>query len=141
MSETKKHDDYVYYMVAVWLPIMMLLVFTTMNHTDPYSLLTDEQKLEKQKEIALIKEANAKKWEQDKEGIRGFINYILKEKPFPYVHFIGLFIFVLAVKGYTNRERYGDEFLWGLMNPSFIIPLFVGFMYLAWLSGHFNFGV
>lgn len=136
-NKTDDRSDTLLLLIPMWM-MMMVVIIIPLGNDDPNSLLTDEQKLEKQKEIEEQKrlkaeqDAKNKKWWDDK------ITYVLEEKPFPYVHLIGLLIFIAAFAGYTRGRYRFDGFFSTISNPFFMIPLMFGFLYLAWLSGDFS---
>lgn len=136
MSDQKRSsncDDYPLYFVIIWIPFMVILIATIGNNDDPNSLLTDEQKLEKQKEIELKKEQDKIKSEQDSKWWNDQINYFIQEKPMPYTFIIGLVIFGLLIRGY-NRRRHYDWFT-HIFTPSVTLPLCLLLLYIAWVSG------
>lgn len=136
MSETKKNgnnsDDYPLYMVMVMMPLIAIFIITSGG--DPNSLLTDEQKIEKQKEIANKKEQKEKQWEEDKTWWKDGINYLIDEKPQPYVMLVGFVIFGFLIKGFTGR-RYERGLNGIMMTPSIIIPIWLFTAYMLWVSG------
>jgi len=134
MSITKNETcDSALYILLIWLPIMVLVIASPFGNSDPNSLLTDEQKLEKQKEIEIKKEQKEKQWSDDQQWWKDGINYLIDEKPQPYVMLIGFVVFGFLIKGFTGR-RYHRGFE-GMMTPTIIVPLWLMCAYLLWISG------
>lgn len=135
-SEKQDRDTFPYFFM-MWIPIMlMLVVFPMLDNDDPNSLLTDEQKLEKQKEIADAKELREQEWSSNLMFYHDGISWFVHERPFPFNILIGFGIFFLVARGLRDSNYgYGHGFMEKFMNPSAMIPLTFGLFYLLWVSG------
>jgi len=111
------------------------------DDVDPNSLLTDEQKIEKQILIAEQKETKDKEWGDAMLGYQNGIGWFVHEKPFPFNILIG--IGILLFIGRADQDRgYYDGMLERFMNPRAVVPLTLGMFYLLWVSGELeNFGI
>lgn len=129
--------------MLVWLPIMALFIVLVIH--DPDSLLTDDQKLEKQKEIMEAKEQRDLEWEQNvstpfDEGVR----WLVHDRPFPINIIIGLGIFWFITRAFSSQRQYsyGDSMMDSFANPMIMIPSTIGLFYLLWVSGELeNWGI
>lgn len=149
MSETKKDnsnnksrsDDYPLYFLMLWIPIVMILIISPLgDNIDPNSLLTDEQKLEKQKEIELKKLEKEEKWQEDTQWWKSGINYILVEKPMPYTMILGIAIMALLIKSFMGRRRHYDDF-YTILNLRTFAPISLMTLYIFWVTGYLGFKV
>jgi hypothetical protein len=89
-EKSEKIDKQFLKFMCIWIPIMIVLFTYTLTN-DPDSLLTDEQKLEKQKEIQQAKEQRDKDWKENvSDPFTEGYNWLLYDKPFPFNILIGL---------------------------------------------------
>lgn len=135
MSKVKT-EDFPIFFIIVWIPMMFLLM--TMNTSDPDSLLTDEQKLEKQKENADLKEVKDKEWEEGVNSVTNPIQYFIDERPFPFNLLLAIPIGYLLMKGVNGRGFYRGEMFENFANPRLMIPVMIAIFYLIWVSGEWG---
>ena len=128
--------------MLVWIPIMVLFIALVIQ--DPDSLLTDDQKLQKQLEFKEARELRDQEWEQNvstpfDEGVR----WLVYDRPFPFNIAIGIGLFYLVARGMNMEHHYGyEDTLSKIMNPHTAVPLTVGLFYLLWVTGELeNFGI
>lgn len=129
--------------VIIYLPIMMILFMSVLTGDDPNSLLTEEQKLEKQKQIALEKDQRELESQEQQKFYDDGINWFVYEKPFPLNILIGVGIFFFVAWGMNLRSRRFDGGMFELFsNPITVLSLTCGLFYLLWVSGELeNMGI
>lgn len=130
-----RNDDSPIFLIIIWLPLVVIMIVTLSNNDDPNSLLTDEQKLEKQKEIELEKQEKELEDQKNAKWWKDSLNYIIDEKPAPYTFLAGIGILSLLVYSFKHR-RYSDTFE-SIFNIRTFFPIFLLLVYIAWLSGYF----
>lgn len=138
MSDQRRscNNDSPIFLLIIWLPLMVVMIITLSNNDDPNSLLTDEQKLEKQKQIELEKQQRELDHLKNVKWWNDGINYFIDEKPMPYTFIVGLLLFGLLIRGFNRRRHYDwwDNF----GNSSITIPLLLLIVYIAWVSDFFS---
>ena len=143
MSDHKRSryddDSSSIFILIIFMPLMFLVITNITQNDDPNSLLTDQQKLEKQKEIALQKEQEQIEHEKNVKFWNDGINYFITEKPMPYTFLVGLLLFGLLVRGFNRRRHY--DWWENLANHSISIPLLLLILYIAWVSDFFSWSV
>ena len=142
-EKSEKIDKQFLKFMCIWIPIMIVLFTYTLTN-DPDSLLTDEQKLEKQKEIQQAKEQRDKDWKENvSDPFTEGYNWLLYDKPFPFNILIGLGIFWIIATGHNaGYYRHMDSALERFSNPFTFVPVTFGVIYLLWLSGDLeNWGI
>ena len=147
MSETKKcNDNWGIYFLIIWLPIMMMVVIINSDSDSENDLLTDEQKLEKQKELTIKKEQDELKKQQDAQWWDTKISYVIVDKPPIAVFGVGVILLLSLViflqssfgRSWFDEMRYHGW--WSLFNVKTIFILMIGILYLMWVTGFGIFG-
>jgi len=133
LKQTENDNRFLLFM-CIWIPIFLMFIFNSTLHSDPNSLLTDEQKIEKQKQIALEKETKDKEWTDAMLSYHNGIMWFVHEKPFPFNILIGFGLMIFLGRSISERGYY-DTWLERFFNPKNVIPLALGLVYLLWVSG------
>ena len=146
MSETKSSNDNTWLIVFVALIPLWMYIIMSSGSDNEYDLLTEEQKLEKQKELALQKEQAELKKQQEAEWWDEQISYVVVDKPPIVVFAVGAILllgFTIFAKSRCGRSWW-DEIhyrgFWGLFNMQTMFMFMAGFLFLMWVTGFGVFG-
>lgn len=120
---------------------MWMVVIVVIANDDSDDLLTDEQKLEKQKELALEKEQEELKRQEDTKWWNDKLNLVFVEKPPVVVFGIGIGLLLSLI--IFQKTRYGrnclDDMIYGgwlgIFNAKTMFILMIGALYLMWVTG------
>lgn len=112
--------NYAPLLILLFIPLILLM---TSNNNDENSLLTDEQKLEKQKQLQEQKEIRAQEWNEN-------IDYVVNS---PIIYFPLLLLPALGYKLYSDRHMRKTGFIMLLL-----LTLIYGMYVFGIMDNSFN---